>query len=264
MGEGSFVQSRDFLARLDAYYTQYYRDALGFSDYKERCNLRHIEVQQIGMRTIKYFKDASGSDPCVGRTLVVGCGSGAELAALFLMGGNPFGVEPSSMGVQLSHERLLEMGMDPEHVYSNVRQGYAEELPWESGYFDAVICYTVLEHVQDVKGSLREMVRVTKHGGKIFLCLPDYRFPWEGHYKMWMPTMLPKFILALYLRLRKRPASFLQSINFLTAPQLDRIFYDLDIVFSRYVVPQKNPNFLFELYRSFRNVHQTQFVILHL
>jgi SAM-dependent methyltransferase len=51
----------------------------------------------------------------------------------------------------------------------------AERLPFESGVFDVVFCRSVLHHVQDMRRSLQEMVRVTRPGGRILLCSEPIR-----------------------------------------------------------------------------------------
>jgi SAM-dependent methyltransferase/uncharacterized protein YbaR (Trm112 family) len=51
----------------------------------------------------------------------------------------------------------------------------AERLPFESGVFDVVFCRSVLHHVQDMRRSLHEMLRVTRPGGKILLCSEPIR-----------------------------------------------------------------------------------------
>jgi len=252
-----------FISRLDAYYVSYYKDMLGLKDYEDRCLLRRNEVELIGKRTISLVNQIANVDIVAGRTLVVGCGSGAELGALAQGGGDPYGIDPVHDAVQLSRDRLVLSGVTETDATSHVKQAGAEKIPWDSDFFDFVICHTVLEHVQDVPQSLKEMIRVTRRGGKVFLCLPDYRFPWEGHYKMWLPLMMPRWVIRKCLSLQKRPVEFLDSLNFLTAPQLDRVLYKLQVKFSRYVVPERHRNFLIEAYRSIRNIHPTQYIILH-
>ena len=45
-------------------------------------------------------------------------------------------------------------------------------LPLEENYFDLVICYHVLEHVEDDKKAIRELHRVVKHGGTLLTQVP--------------------------------------------------------------------------------------------
>ena len=45
--------------------------------------------------------------------------------------------------------------------------------PYEDGYFDAVISTSAFEHDIMFWVTFREMVRVTKHGGNIYICAPS-------------------------------------------------------------------------------------------
>ena len=48
-------------------------------------------------------------------------------------------------------------------------QGDVHSLPFEDDFFDIVICVDALHHFQDRKKSLKEMERVSKTGGYIFV-----------------------------------------------------------------------------------------------
>ncbi|MEO8116144.1 MAG: class I SAM-dependent methyltransferase [Bacteroidota bacterium] len=56
----------------------------------------------------------------------------------------------------------------------------ANELAFEDGQFNTVLCTQVLEHVFDTRGVLSEAFRVLKPDGKIILTVP---FTWEIHEK---------------------------------------------------------------------------------
>ena len=44
------------------------------------------------------------------------------------------------------------------------------DIPFADGIFDAIVCYSSFPHFQDKPGALTEMNRVTKAGGKLFIC----------------------------------------------------------------------------------------------
>ena len=46
------------------------------------------------------------------------------------------------------------------------------QIPKEDGFFDAIICNAVLEHVQNPEQVLAEFGRVCKPGGVLYLCVP--------------------------------------------------------------------------------------------
>lgn len=61
----------------------------------------------------------------------------------------------------------------------------AEKLPYPSDTFDVVLSNEVLEHVSDDRLSAREMVRVTKRGGRIVIFCPNRWYPFETHGHYW-------------------------------------------------------------------------------
>lgn len=61
--------------------------------------------------------------------------------------------------------------------------GAATHLPFESGQFDVVWTYAVLEHIEEPEKALCEMLRVLKKGGILVLSAAWYCRPWaaEGY-----------------------------------------------------------------------------------
>jgi SAM-dependent methyltransferase len=53
------------------------------------------------------------------------------------------------------------------HIYSPLHA-----IPRADGYFDAVMCNAVLEHVKNPEDVLQEFSRVLKPGGYLYLCVP--------------------------------------------------------------------------------------------
>jgi len=168
--------------------------------------------------------------------LVVGAGTGAESLALASRGAEVYGIEPNNEAL-----RILKMKVQLYHMKSdNFLSAVAEDIPFPDYYFHFVYCYTVLEHVKNVEKSIDEMIRVCKVGGLIFIQTPDYRFPNERHYKLPLIPFAPRWIQKLYILLRGRPTGFLDSVNFLTQPKLDRIFWERDVITIRAYEPILN------------------------
>jgi SAM-dependent methyltransferase len=46
------------------------------------------------------------------------------------------------------------------------------EIPMEDGFFDAIVCNAVLEHVANPEEVMAEFARVAKPGGLLYLCVP--------------------------------------------------------------------------------------------
>jgi len=101
------------------------------------------------------------------RILDVGCGTGANLVMLSRFG-DAEGVDISPDALEFCHQRGLD----------NVRLGSAEEIPYADGSFDLVTALDVVEHLDDDLAGLREMRRVLKPDGRIFLFVPTFMFLW--------------------------------------------------------------------------------------
>lgn len=99
--------------------------------------------------------------------LDVGCGIGvgpAYIAKTF--GIHVVGVDLSEQMVDWARRRARQ-----ERVQSlvQVRRADVLALPFPDGRFDAVLCESVLDFVDDKAGAIRECVRVTKPGGRVGL-----------------------------------------------------------------------------------------------
>lgn len=90
--------------------------------------------------------------------LEVGCGTGLILKELARTGRTATGVDLSAG--MLSH--AVRRGL-------RVTQGSATELPFADASFDVVCSFKVLAHVPDIERALREMARVTRPGGRLYL-----------------------------------------------------------------------------------------------
>ena len=93
----------------------------------------------------------------------IGCGGGYFLKELSR-------IAHTAIGMDLSDEALRIASQENQN---NLVQGSAEDLPFESGRFDSVFCLGSIEHFSDIPQALREMSRVTKKDGWIFLMVPN-------------------------------------------------------------------------------------------
>ena len=55
-----------------------------------------------------------------------------------------------------------------------------KKLPFENDYFDAILMTEVLEHIEDIDTTLKEIYRVLKKNGSILITVP---FMWKEHEK---------------------------------------------------------------------------------
>ena len=103
------------------------------------------------------------------RLLDAGCGSGEMLDELGRFG-RAMGIDIDRGSVELAHER----GRD-------VRLASLFELPYPDGWFDLVACLDVLEHLDNDRAALRELLRVTAPGAVLLVSVPAYQSLWSAH-----------------------------------------------------------------------------------
>jgi SAM-dependent methyltransferase len=111
------------------------------------------------------FADAAGVDSGMS-VLDVGCGPGGLTRELVARVGadNVAAIDPSPPFVEAVRERYP--GVD-------VREGGAEEMPFEEGAFDAALASLVVAFMRDPEAGVSEMSRVTKPGGVVAACMWD-------------------------------------------------------------------------------------------
>jgi SAM-dependent methyltransferase len=63
----------------------------------------------------------------------------------------------------------------------DVIEGSITDLPFESGSFDLICAFDVVEHVEDHEKAVAEMKRVCKADGNIFCTVPAFNFLWSQH-----------------------------------------------------------------------------------
>lgn len=100
----------------------------------------------------------------------LGCGSGNLLFWSGLAPRRAIGLDASQEAVRFC---LTARGTRP----ASFAQALGGALPLADNVADLVILVEVIEHLTDPAGVLREIHRVLKPGGVLFLTTPNYRFP---------------------------------------------------------------------------------------
>ena len=117
-----------------------------------------------------------------GRILENGCGIGMYVEHLSPLGGKVIGLE-------YDYERAAKARMNSPHILNAA----GESLPLPSGTFDLILSHEVIEHVQDDRIAILEMIRTLrspdavsgKPGGRIVLFCPNRGYPFETHGIYW-------------------------------------------------------------------------------
>lgn len=150
---------------------------------------------QFILRTLRRY--APELDPRGARVLDVGCGDAGVLIAFAEAGARCAGMEPDPRSLERGRVRAQEHG-----VAVDLRQGFAEALPFADASFDLVVLDNVLEHVQDRDRTLAEIHRVLRPGGLLYLVTPKpfaaYSLWSDPHYDMAGLVLMPRSLQVWY------------------------------------------------------------------
>lgn len=109
-----------------------------------------------------------------GQVLENGCGVGMYVEKMTGLGANVTGLE-------YDFERARDAKANSEKIVNAA----GEFLPLPSSTFDLVLSHEVIEHVQDDRSAIAEMVRVLKPGGRAVIFCPNRGYPVETHGIFW-------------------------------------------------------------------------------
>ena len=120
-----------------------------------------------------------------GRWLDAGCGAGTYVRLLAQCGADVVGADYSLPSLRKAAQRL---GHDASLTASDVRA-----LPFAAGSFDGVLCFGVMQALADPVPALRELCRVVRPGGEVWVdALNRYS--------------APRLLAGAWRRLRGKPA----------------------------------------------------------
>lgn len=108
------------------------------------------------------------------RALDLGCGRGRHAHALYTRGGlHVFGLDLSFEDVAATKAGFAPFvdAPAPESTVT-LAVGDALRLPYSDGFFEAVICSEVLEHIPDYRAALAEIARVCAPGARFAATVP--------------------------------------------------------------------------------------------
>lgn len=105
------------------------------------------------------------------RILDVASGMGQDARLLSARGARVVGLEPSLRMARFAKQENGDAGNGraPRWV-----RGWASELPFAAGSFDAAICKGALDHFDHPEAAIAEMARVTAGGGRVVLAIANF------------------------------------------------------------------------------------------
>lgn len=119
-----------------------------------------------------------------------GCGRGSDVAHLRKLGIKAYGAEISRAVIDRGKGLFDGLGLEHAEIVKQIRPDNTTDYP--SSFFDVLISYQVLEHVEDLESAVREMSRIMKPGGTGIHLYPAHHCVVEGHLKMPIVHWLPK------------------------------------------------------------------------
>lgn len=156
----------------------------------QRARWLRLELDQI-VRNRTIAREVARFAPLDGaRVLDVGCQLGALPVALSELGADVTGVDVDD--ALLDGARLRARCYDATATFARAE---AEALPFADASFDVVTFVDVIEHVTDARAAVRELARVLRPGGVLYLFGPNRFSPAnlrsDPHYRLAGVSALP-------------------------------------------------------------------------
>ncbi len=117
-----------------------------------------------------------------GHILENGCGVGMYVEKLSALGADVIGLEydfERARDAKVNSDKIINAaGESIPLPSSTLRQA-------QGGDFDLILSHEVIEHVQDDRSAIAEMIRVLRTGGRAVIFCPNRGYPFETHGIFW-------------------------------------------------------------------------------
>ena len=100
--------------------------------------------------------------------LDAGCGTGRNSIMLCRAGATVYGIDQSPEMILKARSTFSTLGLS-----CTLNTGTLDKLPYRSGFFDAVLCSAVLDHILDIGPVIKEFSRVLKPTGTVIISGPS-------------------------------------------------------------------------------------------
>lgn len=143
------------------------------------------------------------------RILDFGSGCGRIAIEFSRAGAQVFGVDINPQLIDIAKGEAKRLNSNVEFLLSD---GFT--LPFKGNFFDFSICLSVFEHLSNPVVSLKEIIRVLRPKGKLWLVFPNRLYPFEGHTLLFFINYMPRSIANWYATFRKRATLDDYSLHF--------------------------------------------------
>jgi 2-polyprenyl-6-hydroxyphenyl methylase/3-demethylubiquinone-9 3-methyltransferase len=153
----------------------------------------------------------------------VGCGAGTQCALWARDGHSVRGIDINAELIALGNARAATEGLA-----TKLEVGTATALPWADDSVDVCLCPELLEHVPDWETCLKEVIRVLRPGGIVYLSTTNRLCPVQQEFDLpvysWYPGRLKRRYERLATTTRPELANHAKypAVNWFTYYQLRR------------------------------------------
>lgn len=116
------------------------------------------------------LRDALGGSATSGPLVALDCGIGTGALSLALARAAPGPITVDGIDLSSGMLRAAETALSAEGVPVRTRLGDLTALPYADARFDLAMAAHAVEHLPDPRIALREMIRVTRPGGRVVIC----------------------------------------------------------------------------------------------
>jgi ubiquinone/menaquinone biosynthesis C-methylase UbiE len=166
----------------DAFYKYYEQESL-----KSATLARFAATQSAVVRAARYFE--IGPPPW--QVADVGCGAATQCAIWAQQGHHVNGVDINEGLIELGKRRAAAA-----QLAMSLSAGSATALPWQDASMDICLCPELLEHVGDWEAVIKELIRVMKPGGILYLSTTNRLCPIQEEFDLpgysWYPQALKR------------------------------------------------------------------------
>ena len=153
-----------------------------------------------------------------GRVLENGCGVGLYLERLTRY-------SSKAIGLEFDFPRALEAHSVAEMVVNAA----GEMIPLPTASFDFILSHEVLEHVENDRACVEEMVRILRPGGRMAVFVPNKGYPFETHGIYWRGRYRFGNIPMVNYLPRKTRDRLAPHVRVYTAKELSELFAGLPV-----------------------------------